>query len=279
MKPLAPFALCLAMSAAGLAVAETHQVTASQLPPAVLKAIQSQSGGKQPGRIERDDADGEVSYDVVFPTDNGKERTITVGEDGALLSVEVSLAETPAAVQKTILAQVKDGTLAGIDRAAEDGETFFDVEFTTKAGQERVLSVAEDGTLLSVEVALDETPPAVQGTIKTQAGDGKIDQIEKCFDDGVTTYEIGFTSKSGKERSFTVGADGRIVSVEVSLDEPIDAVQKTIRNKIGDGRILRLTETRSAKQTVAGYEVEAIVNGKAVTFQVGPKGKFLGMMD
>jgi putative PepSY-like beta-lactamase-inhibitor len=266
---------CGAAWAAGLAVAEPQKVAAEKVPPAVWKTIQAQSGGKQPSHIERDDAGGTVTYEAAFPVGTDDERTVTVAGDGRLLQADVELAETPAAVQKTITTQLSDATLDGIEKNLEGDETTYEVDFTTKAGQEKSMSIDQEGTLLSLELTLEETPPAVQAAIKTQVADGKLDQIEKSFDDEAVSYDVAATTKAGKERNFTLAADGTLASVEVTLAEVAAPAQKTIQKRIGTGQLLRVAETFE-NQKLAGYEVDGMVDGKITAFKVGLGGKFRG---
>ena len=83
----------------------------------------------------------------------------------AELSKPVKFKELPAAVQKTILAQVGDGKLGDIDKVIEDGETRYDVELT-KAGVERSFSIATDGRLISWQMFMRELPEAVRKTFE-----------------------------------------------------------------------------------------------------------------
>jgi hypothetical protein len=277
MKFFTLLAFCCLAAAPTLLGADA--IPADQLPPAVWKTIQARTDGRQPSSIQKEDAEGTIIYEVVFSVGGDQERTLTVGGDGTLLSAEISLTEAPAAVQKTIAAQLGDISVDGIERTSADGETSYDVDFTTKAGEERSLSVAEDGTLLSIQVGIDETPPAVQTTIKGNVADGKITQIDKTFDEKTVTYDVGFTPKSGTEQSFTVADDGRLMSMEITLDQSSPAAQKTIKNRIGNGCILRVSASFSEGKKVTAYEVEGVRDAKSISFKVGPKGKFLGALD
>jgi N-methylhydantoinase A/oxoprolinase/acetone carboxylase beta subunit len=147
---------------------------------------------------------------------------------------------------------------------------------TTKDGQERAFTVEENGTISSLEVALAETPTAVQKTVTAQVGAGKLDSIARIFDE-TTTYDVEMTAADGKEREFSVGADGRLLSIRVTLEETNADVQKTIKEQIGTGRLLRIDKSFVKKNKVEPYEVEALKNGKPFYFSVGPKGRFLGV--
>jgi len=63
----------------------------------------------------------------------------------------------------------------------------------------------------------------------------------------------------------------------VTLKEITPAAQKTIQNKIGDGKILEIDRSFVKKEGVFPYEVQGVKDGKSFDFSVGPRGKFLGM--
>jgi uncharacterized membrane protein YkoI len=264
--------LCAAMSVA----AEVRSpVDFSALPAAVQAMIQRQAGGGMPGEIVRVEDGGEVSYETEITTD-GRKRDIAVGEGGSLLSIEVSLAETPAAVQKTVKAAVGAGTLVSVDRTFDEGQASYEVTMTTKDGQERAFSVEENGTISSMEVALAETPAGVQKTVIAQVGAGKLGSITRISDEGIT-YDVDMTAANGNAREFSVGADGRLLSIRVTLADTGPEVQKTIRQFVGAGKIVRIDKSFEMRNKVQPYEVEAIRDGKPFYFSVGPNGRFLGV--
>lgn len=258
-----------------LAAEVRKAVNFAELPAAVQKTIQQQTGSGKRGEIERVEEDGEVSFEAVI-TKDGHERGIIVGEDGSLLGIELMLTETPAAVQKTVKAQVAAGKLTGIVKTFDNGVVSYDVTMTGQDGREIEFTVEENGTLSSVEVALTETSPAVQKTVTGQVGTGKLDGITKILDGGIS-YEVAMTTADGKEREFAVGADGKLLSMRVTLEETSPEVQKTIREKIGNGKILRIDKSFERRSKTLPYEVEGMKDGKPFNFSVGAAGKFLGM--
>jgi uncharacterized membrane protein YkoI len=254
-------------------------VLLSETPAAVQKTINAQLGDGKLGSIDKT-VDGEdTTYDIELTTKGGQERDFTVDEDGTLLSVGVTLSETPAAVQKVINLRVGTGKLENIDKAFDDGEVSYDVEMTTKDGQERDFTVDEDGTLLSMGVTLSETPAAVQKAIQMQMREGKLKSIDKMFDDDGITYDVEITTMDGREKEFNVAANGKLASMKVTLGEVPPAVRKTIRGKIGGGKILRIDKSFVENKGVLPYEVQGRKDGKPFDFSVGPKGRFLGMED
>jgi hypothetical protein len=150
----------------------------------------------------------------------------------------------------------------------------------TKDGQEKSFNVANDGVLSSREVALTETPAAVQAAIKIQLGDGSLKSIDEDFDPAGNSFDVEAVAQDGGKKSFSVAPDGRLLSEEVTLEKLLPPARKTIREKIGDGKILRIDRSLSEKKAgVLPYQVEGRKDGKPFDFSVGPHGRFLGMDD
>src|SRR5258708_629713 len=130
------------------------------------------------------------------------------GVAGESSTKEVSLADLPAAAQKTIQSQLNGGKVGKIEREIEDGDVSYSVTLG-KEGKEHDMTVAEDGRLVSVEIALEETPAAVQKAVQAEMRGGTLDSIQKTFDeDNTVTYEIDSTTRGGADHAFTLSADG-----------------------------------------------------------------------
>jgi len=267
-----------AMAVGVFAGDDSQTVALSETPASVQKTIQAQIGGGKMGEIDKTLDAGETVFDVGLIASNDVERDFSVAEDGALLSVEVPLAEISAPAQGAIKTLVGDGTLESIDQNLDDLETNYDVELTAKNGKEKSFTIADDGTILSEELALSETPDAVQKEIAAQLNGGKVESIDESFDDE-TNFDVGLTTKDGREKSFTVEMDGSLSSEQVSLDEVPGPAQRTIRSRIGDGKILRIDRSFVKEKGVLPYEVQGRKDGKPFDFSVGPRGRFLGMND
>ncbi len=273
MKRLA--LIFLLSAATGIAEEVRKAVPFSALPPAVQRTIQKQAGNAVPAEAERVEEDGDVTFDVEIAV-GGNERDITVAEDGTLLSIEMDFSETTAAVQKAVRAQIATGKLVSVDKTFDGAETSYDVVMTTKDGQERAFTAEENGTISSLEVGLAETPPAVQKTIAAQLGAGQPGTITRIFDEA-TTYEVDATATDGREREFSVAADGEMLSARVTLEELNAAVQQTIREHIGTGKILRIDHSFERRNKTLPFEIEGRKDGKPFNFSVGEAGRFLGM--
>jgi len=233
-------------------------------------------GDAKLGEIEKEDEDGEITYTVNLTNKDGKEHYFTVAGDGTLSSVEVDLEETPPEVQKTIKAQAGQGSIDDIEKTFEDNEISYEVEMTRKDGAERSFSVAPDGKLTSIQVSVEETPAVVRKTIEAHLGDGKLANIYRLIEGKEISYDAE-VDHNGKTRDIIVAPNGKIESLQVFLSEIPAEAQKTIQEKVANGKLLRIDRAFELKHGVQPYEVEARKEGKPFNFSVGPKGRFLGM--
>ena len=246
------------------------QVFLDETPPRVQKAIVAAAGGGKVTDISKTLDAGKTVYDVELAK-GGRTRNFTVSADGQLLDMEVFLDETPSAVKETITAQVGKGRLVNINRIIENGETVYEVEMT-KAGGVRDFIVTDNGNLFGLKVSLKETPPAVQETVQTQIGKGRLLEIEKTTEDGALVYEIKM-EKDGRSRNFTVNGDGGLLEMEVFLDETPAAVKQTVQSQMRDGQLADIYRTTEDGDTV--YEAEITTNGKSRSLTVDSTGAIL----
>jgi len=247
------YILCLGLLGFALTETTTKALALPDVPPEVQKTIKAHSNGRTIGNIERTTDDGEVSYDVETTSKDGSEWDLTVAENGTLLSIDKALAELPAAIQTAINRQVGKGTLVGVAKQFDDGKMTYLAGIAFPDNTERDFTFAEDGTLASQEVNLRELPPAVQTAITTQVGKGKLEGIDKAFDDGTITYEATMTNPAGQDRAFTVAEDGTMVSQEVSLTELPPAVQGAVTAELGKNKLEGIDKTFDNGATT--YEV------------------------
>jgi len=221
---LAPF---LAAAVTVCAADAGKPVPLSETPSAVQKTISVKIGDGKLGEINRVSKNDETAFEVNFTTKSGDDRDVTVADDGTLLSLGVELAETPAAVQRTIQSQAGGWTVDSIDKNVVEAEVSYDIE-ATKADRIISFSVASNGALSSREVALTETPPVVQAVIKSQLVDARLKFIDKNFDAAGNSFDIEAVAADGSRKSFSVAADGQLLSEEVSLGKVLPQARKTI---------------------------------------------------
>jgi uncharacterized membrane protein YkoI len=269
-KRLLSVSVSLIASVVGFAAGVTQPVPLTQTPPAVRKTIAAQIGNGKLGDIQRSDEGGETAFDVGFTTQAGEKHAFSVAADGALLSTEITLAEAPAAVRKTIETEAAGWGLNGIDRNVEEAGATYDVA-VTKNGRTQSFTVDDDGTLLSIAVPLEEAPAAVQKAIQAQANGAQIRSIDKNVDDTEITFEVE-TVRAGVKTSFTLGEDGSPVSAAVTLAETPAAVQATVARQAAGGTVQSIDENFETDGNT--YDVEAVTKDGAVnSFAVGAGGE------
>ena len=265
----------VAFVANGLSAAETRTpVALGDLPAPVQKAVGAQLAGFTVGTIERVVSEGETTFEIEA-TKAGQSRTHTFEADGRLASVEVLLAETPAAVQQAIKSVFGAGKIDGIEKLFEIGRITFSIDFTTTNGLERDFTVGADGRLLDVQIGLDEAPAPVRAAVDALVrGGGTVGDVYRSFEGGAPTYDVTIT-RSGVARDFSLLPNGAIESEQVFFAELPPAVRETVAAKITGGKLVRIDKYFGPKGGFT-YEVESVRGGAAFDFSVGAKGKFLG---
>jgi hypothetical protein len=244
------------------------EVGQADTPPAVQKTIQAQAAGWDVEGIDKIVTDATPSFDVEIIKD-GVERSFTVADDGTLSSIEVALADTPAAVQKTILAQT-GWQVDGIDKSTDESGTTFDVDVSS-GGVKKSFSVADDGYLLSVEVAFNATPAPVQAAIQKQVPGGVLKSIDENLDPAGNSFDVVAVAKDGGRQAFSVGADGTLLTQEVTLDQTTPAAHATIVKQLGDGTLKSIDE--SFDPPVNTFDVVAVMkDGSTKSFTIGAGG-------
>ena len=267
--------LCLFATTPTWADDKATVVALADTPAAVQKTITSQIGDGKLDEVSRDTEDGETVFEADFTAKTGEDRDVTVADDGTLLKVGVTLADTPTPVQMTIASL--GWQVTGIDKNVADTEISYEIAVTNN-DTGKSFTVATNGTLLSMEKTLSETPAAVQTTIKAEAGAGKIQSISQNYDPAGNSFDVELTTATGGRKAFSVGPDGQMLSVEMTLEQVPPAVRQTISEQIGDGKILSIDRSLlEKKKKVLPYEVEGRKDGRPFNFSVGPRGQFLGM--
>jgi uncharacterized membrane protein YkoI len=244
------------------------EVFLDEVPKEVQKTILQTAHGATVDDITQTTDDGEVNYDVEVIKD-GVSRDFTVGAGGQLLSLEMPLAETPPAVQKTIREKTQGATAVDIYKTTEDGEDTYNVEMT-KDGQEQDFDVAADGEYLGTDIPLNDAPDAVRKTILAEAASGKIGDITQNSDEDGAFYEADITDGTGT-RYVTVNADGAIDSIErpIDLSDAPAAVQLAVKDQ--GGTVVDISKfTEDGEVT---YEIEIMKAGTKQELTLKPDGK------
>ncbi len=128
---------------------------------------------------------------------------------GAGAAAKLKVSDLPEAVQKTVKAETANATIVGISKEKEDGIVQYEIE-TKVNGKVRDFNVDAGGKLLVVEeeTSLDSIPAAAKQAILKKVGTGKLGLVETVTKGGKTSYEAGYTPKTGKKTAVMVNADG-----------------------------------------------------------------------
>ncbi len=191
------------------------EVNLPETPDDAQKTIQSKLAGATLDNIDKNLADADVSFDVEGTGKDGKDKKFTVADDGTILSREITLAEAPDAVQKTINEKLEGGKVTSIDENFDDDGTNFDVSVTASDDLKKSFNVLANGTFASERVPLADVPPRARATIKDHIGDGTVLRVDKSFikERGVDPYEVE-GRKDGKPFDFSVGPRGKFLGMD-----------------------------------------------------------------
>ena len=268
--------LCAGASFVWTASASAAGIPFAQLPPAIQRGVLAQVKNGKLGEIQRQDYAGKVGYTFEITRD-GYSRDYTLDENGAPVSVEFFLQETPPSVQKTIQSVLGPGKLGVIEKTLEDGKARFQVEWTMKEGDNRSCTILESGKLESTQVGIKEPPPPVQAAIAREVGTGLLKGVYKSFEGNAVYYDVVVNRGGAEDHDFTVSDRGQLESRQYFLAELALGAQSTITRIIGTGKLLRIDEVFEKRKGGFPFEIESSVNGKPYNFSVGPNGKFLGV--
>lgn len=152
----------------------------------------------------------DVSYHVEAAV-NDKEFEFDVAADGDLLRRELTLFETPAAVQKAILARIGNSSDVKVVKDCEAHDCQYTVEFGGTTN-EHSLVVGMNGALVceSEVLPLAQTPAAVQKLVKDETEGATVGAITKTQEPDLLYYEVEVT-RDGNDESFEATADGKIL--------------------------------------------------------------------
>jgi len=104
-----------------------REVFLDEVSASVKSAILQTARGEEVDDITQTTDDGQINYDVET-IKGGVTRDFTIGPAGQLLSLQVTLAETPPAAQKTVGEKTQGATNIKIHKTTEEGEETYEVE-------------------------------------------------------------------------------------------------------------------------------------------------------
>lgn len=241
-------------------------------PAAVQKTIEAQLGDGRLRSVDKDEEDGDVTYDVEIVR-QGKTRSFTVGANGELLDTEVFLEELSAPVQAAIKKKVGGATLGEINKSVADGEISYYVELIG-GGKTRTFTLDAGGKLTDEEVFLAELPEDLKKAVNKEAGGGAIDEITRSFEGGEVFYDAEVVTGS-KTQTLTLDAKGALLSrqEEVILSAVPDAAQKQIQALSTGGQLVTIAKVTEDDQI--SFDVDVRQGGKVKSYSVDSEGKLI----
>jgi hypothetical protein len=123
---------------------------------------------------------------------------------------------------------------------------------------------------------LQSLPIPVRRTIQAEIASGKLDAVSRTNgDEGEAIYDVDFT-RLGKSRNMTVALDGKLLDIQVFLDETPFPVRQAIHNLTEDGELGDITKNIGNYDDFS-YDVEFTRDGAARTLTVDDDGVLLEM--
>ncbi len=244
--------------------------------PAAVQATLKATAGKDPvNNIIRHVDDEGVVFAAEITKPDGSSRDLLVANNGALLSLEMTLAEITGPAQAAIKTQAGKNPITTIDKTFDDDQIAFEVTLATPAG-EKNFTVSDEGQLQRLDIFPGEAPAIINAAIKKQAGSEKITLVEKVFTPPDISYDVTLTKLDGDTKTFTLNSNGELSCVEVTLDQTPKAVREAIVGVLGKNKLLSINE--DLDESGATYDVVmagAGAAGKTRDFSVDATGKLL----
>ena len=135
---------------------------------------------------------------------------VALGSAMAQTKKSLQLKDLPAAVQKTVGANLNGGEIKNIAKEKEDGVEQYEVESVLN-GKSRDFNVDSKGGLLVMEegTTIYAIPAAAKAGILKRVCVGRLGMIETFTKTGLPMmYEASYTDKKGKRHGVLVNADG-----------------------------------------------------------------------
>jgi uncharacterized membrane protein YkoI len=126
-----------------------------------------------------------------------------------LADTKVAFNTLPGAVQASARAEARGAEIIGVSKEVEKGRISYEIE-TKVDGKSRDLSFDQTGKLLAIEeeVASTSLPAEAWAAIQKRAAGSTIKKIESVTEGNSVSYEVGLTTRSGRNREIAVNTDG-----------------------------------------------------------------------
>jgi hypothetical protein len=123
---------------------------------------------------------------------------------------------------------------------------------------------------------LQPLPVPVRRTILAEIASGTLDSVSRTNGDaGEVIYDVDFT-RAGKSRNMTVALDGKLLDIQVFLDETPVPARAAIRTLSRGGQLGDITKNIGCNDDIS-YEAEITRDGAMRRYTVDDKGVLLEM--
>lgn len=215
------------------------------LPPAVRRTLEAQNKGDPVKEITRESAGDRAIYAIELERDNAVNPRLRIAEDGTIIPPVViagdgllfvpdsglapvnplprlTLEQLPDKVQNTARREALDREIVDIHREEKDGRSVYEIEFRAD-GPNPKIEIGADGTLLRGEeeskgwrglftgMRLQDTPPAVQATVRREAGGRRVTDVDAERENEATLYRVEIDDPETGRYRLEIDRDGRIV--------------------------------------------------------------------
>jgi len=126
---------------------------------------------------------------------------------------------------------------------------------------------ADEEDAEEAKIPFDTAPEAVRAAIRKLAPGQSIGQVERDTEDGLTTFEVEYTSAGGKVTA-SLSETGEILEIERDAPTLPDAVTKAIAKAMPGAKVVK-----SESIQVFMYEVVVEKDGKRQEIKIAPNGE------
>jgi uncharacterized membrane protein YkoI len=125
---------------------------------------------------------------------------------------EIRIEDCPAAVQATVRANARGGTIDDVDLIAIEGKQIYIAEVELPRDRDLKIYVSGNGALVKTreELSLREMPAFIRGAVREYGG--TIDDVEKESAGGTVTYHVEIDRKGIPDIDVVLSAEGAVIS-------------------------------------------------------------------
>lgn len=233
----------ISLLALGTTAAFAKVISFNDLPAAVQREAQTELKNGPVKKIESVQQNGRTIYALTFQRADGSNKYIYLNADGTYVrnpavagstaattsatGTPVQMSQLPAAVQRTIQTEVKNGPVSQIQQLTNHGQVMYQVSFNQSNGQQKVIYLNSDGSYVQNNSGLasdsgaglqgartmnfSSLPAPVQNALRSQAGAARIRNIQQGQLNGQAVYQAA-VNRNGQNLQIRVDGNGNVLS-------------------------------------------------------------------